>query len=875
MILNGRFQIFFRRRQNQANFPTPDDPLINVIVTADPGTGAAMYIAGDVDNTTPFMGIEPVDGWYDLSNYIEEEEKMSFTWDKTNQGDTKNSETSEQGSNYDKGLTANLLLIDKAFQFVHDWLILFDYQVINCVEVKIIDLIARGNVGPTGDPAGNYRLFEIKADNLDYAPQDEPCQVHVKLREQDLIWHCIHKTPIVDDWQRWFNKDGTSTKEHPTFLAAIEPRPRLVQSARMALMMFFHGVKNGIFPLGFLIDWITDAPSPNEDARRIMNLNRFIEAPFIHTYIENVALKCGMTMDTVFDTGREWENLCLLFPRSGEMHESEADAITSPALTFHYENRWLITVPDLLDKLKVLFNAEWYVTPQSKIVFAYKKDLIQLAPIYDFTLPDAVPFYHLRYTFNGNKRPAYGEYKYQTDPVDEASQEINALYSEAIGFDETGNNPMLEGELQRIFDFGATGFLRDGRSKDYTRLLIQDGKFGAMILIVIIAIISAAVLLSNLSLVTIPLSAAIIAFLWATVTAIATQANRFEDDFINNDIYTGAVRMTAEQTTVPRVLLWDGVEMNRAKVVRRTTLPIANPYYNTRDVKYDVKNDISKDNPGPYIFNYPLYFDGDYYGNMFPNYFDVIDNPLKSKESNQTAHIEVDLCPEMLNTLGVFQNQFAQIGKLMKLETRDNYDVFMRLGNILVDYSSNTITLTGNIIRRPASGLQPPDVQDPGNTPAPVPEPPTETPPPIGPTCLRFQNTGPQPSDVTYVDCDNISQFTTLDPGLHLCAFAILIQTPATVFPSSTCDDPGNPEPPPEDVPCLKFVNIGTEDATNVSYIDCDNVVQTGVTVPVGEGFCAIEILASTCGILIPAGACVECTPCCESSVLTITPIIE
>jgi len=63
MILNGRFQIFFRRRQNQANFPTPDDPLINVIVTADPGTGAAMYIAGDVDNTTPFMGIEPVDGW--------------------------------------------------------------------------------------------------------------------------------------------------------------------------------------------------------------------------------------------------------------------------------------------------------------------------------------------------------------------------------------------------------------------------------------------------------------------------------------------------------------------------------------------------------------------------------------------------------------------------------------------------------------------------------------------------------------------------------------------------------------------------------------------------------------------------------------------
>lgn len=875
MITNGRFQILLRRRQNQANYPLPEDPLINVIVVGDPLTGEAKYIPGDVDNTTPFMDIIPVDGWYDFSNFIEDEEKMTFTWDKVNQGDSKNSETSKEGSNYDKGISATLMFFDKGFQFIHDWLLLFDYQIINCVEVKIIDLIARGNLGPDADPAGNYRLFEIKCDNLDYAPIDEPCQLHVKLREQDMIWTCIHKTAIFDDWQGWFNREGTSTFQHPTFLTAIEPRPRLVSSARMALMEFFHGVKTGIFPIALLIDWITDAPTPREDARRIMNLNRFIDAPLIRTYIQNVAIRCGMTTDTIFDENRDWENLCLFFPRGGDMHESEDDAIQSPSQLFHYSNRWIITIPDLFDRLKVVFCAEWYVTPQNKIVFDYKKNLINLAPIYDFTLLGSVAFYQLRYTFNGDKRPAYGEYRYQADPVDEASQEANALYSDNVGFNKQANNPMLEGNVSKNFDFAATGFVRDGRAKDYIKLLLRDGKFGAFILVAIIGIISGAVLLSNLSLITIPLSLAIIAMLFATVTAIATQANKFEDDFLTNDIYTGMVRLTAEQTTVARLLLWDGERLDRAKVVRRTGLPLPFPYYNPTLIPYDVKNKIDKDNAAELIFNYPLYFDGDYYDNLFTRFHDIIDNPLKSKETHSNAHFYVDLCEEMLNLFGVFQDQYAQIGKILKMETRDNYDVFVRIGNILVDYGSNRIEITGQVLRRGIG--QPPGAEDPGNIPVPIPDGPGDpTPPPIDPTCLRWSNTGLQPSLVVYRDCNGILVEATIDPAEHFCAFEVQSQNPATIFPSSVCDDPNNPNPEPV---CLTFVNIGADEATNVSYIDCDNLIHTGLTIPIGGSVCAIQIIASTCGLLVNAGLCDPleiCTPgCCEFSIISITPIIE
>ena len=873
MINNGHFQVFFRRRQNQANYPGPDDPLINVIVVGDPLTGEAKYLPGDVDNTTPYKNIVPVGGWYDFSNYIEDTEGSTFTWDKVNQGDSKNSETSKTGSNYDKGISANLFLFDKGFQFVYDWLVLFDYQIVNCVEVKIIDLVARAK---KPDPAGNYRIFEIKNDNLDYAPIDEPCEFHVKLREQDLIWHCIHKTIIHDDWQKWFNEDGTSTKEHPTFLSCIEPRPRLVQSARMALMMFFHGIKTGFFPIAILIDWITDAPSPREDARRIMNANRFIEAPFIHTLIENVALKCGMTTDTIFDTGREWERLCCLFPRGGEMHESEDDAIASPAQTFHWGNRWLITVPDILDKLKVVFCAEWYVTPQNKIVFAYLKDLLKLDPIYDFTLAGSVPFYNLRYTFNGDKKPAYGEYRYSIDPVDEASQEVNPLYSDTIGFDQA-SNPMLEGEVQKNFEFAPTGFVRDGRAKDYMKLLIHDGEFGALILVAIIAIITAAVIFSNISIVTIPLTFALGAFLFATATAIAAQANKFKDDFLNNDIYTGAVRLTAEQTTVPRLLLWDGVQTDRAKVVRRTGLPVIYPYYNRPTalypggVPYNVRNIIDKDNPSALIFNYPLYFDGFYYDNMFPKYHDMIDNPLKSKESHQTAKFDVDLCEDMQNLFGFFEDQYAQIGKIVKLETRDNYDVYVKISNLFEDYPAGLIHITGQVIKRPVGNVTFPDDQNPGNLPVPVPEGPGDpTPPPIGQTCFRWINGGTEASLVSYHDCDgNLISAESIDPGNHFCALDIVFASPNTIYGSATCDDPL-----PDPTTCSKYINFSDVCAENVSYIDCNNEVVTGATVCFMETICAIEILdpGTPCSNLVNVGLCDPCEPpCCTPSIISVS----
>lgn len=658
----NRFQIFLRKRQNTFEG-------VNVTVQCDPVTGFAQYVPGDVDNN-----------WYDYTDQIEFAEKLSLTWDKINSGNSSNSITNPDGSNYDKGISSELLFIDKAAQFIQDWLLASECQILNAVEVKIVDLIA----------GGTYRVFEIKSDNIDEAPVDEPCQLRIKLREQDNVWHCIHKTFIWDNWQHWF--EDSPIKKHPCFLTCIEPRPRLLSSARMALMLFFHSN-----PEVALITWITDPGDLKDDARRILNANRFVDAPLVQTYIKNVAGKCGLLTDTIFDEGKPWEKLCLYYPQAGYMHESNEPDVTTPSFAYHFDNRWMITIAELFDKLKIPFAAEWYVTPNNTIVFKHTKDLIDLAPIYDFTAADAQAIYELRYSFNGDKKPAYGRYQYQTDGSDLASQEVSTLYNDIIDYDGPSNNPMLEGERAKNFEFAPTGFIRDGRSPDYLELLIDDGKKGALILLGVLAVIIVALVAGVLS-AGAGAALAITFGIWGAL--ILAKADNLKDEFVNDPKYTGAVRLTSEQVLTPRLILWDGQYKQRAKAVATLSLPEPNSFYNPGNVAYNVKNNISQDNPGQVVYNYPLYFDGDFKGNLFDNYHDEIDNPLKSKESHRDAKYYVDLCEDMLQLFGVFENQYAVIGKIVKIEKKDNYDVFLRIGNIAVDYDQNRITIKGKILRR-------------------------------------------------------------------------------------------------------------------------------------------------------------------------------
>lgn len=659
-------RIYFRQHQ----LVDVNDDNANVVV--DCGT-IATYVHGDTDQT-----------WTEMTNFTEGLEKFQSTWDYINQGNSDTSTTNAAGSNYDKGITLALTFWGDAFNYIWDWLLTTKCQILNAIDVRIDDVLC----------GKSYRLFEIKCDNLNYKPEFA-CRIDVQLREQDLVWHCVHRTFIWDDWQGWFNQDGTSTKQHPTFLTCVEPRPRLMNSVRMALTILWEG-----FPaiaLGVIGLFISKPPF-KEIIRRILELDNFCPAPLIRDYIDNVAGKCGLSVDTIFHrAGTPEYNACLFHPLSGQFYINDGDDEASPSTAFIFENRYDITLAELLDKLKLLYCAEWYVTPNNTVIFKPTSELIDLAPIYDFTTGN-LPVRHLEYSFDGTKKPAYGRYQYQTDGADIGSQEISNLYNDLTDYDGPSNNPMLEGELNKSFEFAPTAFIRDGRTKDYIALILEDGRAGALIMLLVLLVVAFTQLVGTL---TIGAGIALGVFIVSWAGLIQFFANQAKDYFNDPDgNYTGAVRLVmANQTMTPRVLTWDGVSMTRAKVVRTNT-PTPAPYYNPDAVPYTTNNAIGIDNAASNIFNYPMYFDSMYVNNMFDRFHDAIDNPLKSLETNQEASFDTDMCCEAMDLLGLWMNDFVKIGYVLIIERRPNYIVYMRIENIAISYEDWTVKIKGKVIKK-------------------------------------------------------------------------------------------------------------------------------------------------------------------------------
>lgn len=635
-----------------------------------------IVVCNDVGRAEYVPGIISPNEFIDVTNFTLGAEKMTLSWDAINSGTSEEStQTNEVGSNYDKGISLELTFNDIAYQFIYSWLLQDRCGILNSIEIRITDLMC----------GKKYRLFEIKADNLTFAPIDAPCEFTVRLREADPVWHCIHKTFIFDNWQNWFI-DG-SIKKHPCFLTCIDPNNSLLVSARM-----------GISILGHTIPIFSSIFNENENyARRILSADNFSDAPLIRDYISNVCDKCGIAYDTIFhDPTSPYFNLCLYFPASGYFHVNSNSNVATDDTSFHFENRWNITLAELLDKLKNVFNAEWYVTPQNILIFKNKEFFLNAEPIYDFTLPGAQPIWELVYTFNGEKKPAYGRYEYSIDAGDFASQQIEAMYNDIVDYDGSANNPMLEGNLDKRLEWSSTGFIRDGKAKDdYLVDVISEGETVAYAILILLAVVTTALVVGVLSA---GAGALLGLFVEGWAISIAILANNLRDSFQTN-AYTGAVRTTSVKTSEPRLLLWDGVSFERAKVVSKPFENIIiNEQYNTDQRAYgdfvSFRYIINK------AYNYDMYFESFFFDNLYDRFHDSLDNPLNSLDTHQEFSFFTDLCCEFQTLIGVWEDSFAKIGFLIKIEHRDTYDLLGRINHFEINEEEQIITLKGVVLRK-------------------------------------------------------------------------------------------------------------------------------------------------------------------------------
>lgn len=663
--MNNRLIISFRQKQLYL-----DNDITQPIVVQCNMDGTASYVPGTV----------PEPDWIDMTEFVGGLEQFKVSWSAVNDDATESgtSGQSDLGSNYQKGLSVDLTMFSTAFQFIFDWLMTNPCQMLNSIEVLIHD----------SDCDKDYRIFEIKLDNVKYAPTDEPCIVSMPLREADDTIHVFQKTIIEDNWQGWFNQDGTSTKDHPTFQIIVEKKPKFFLAVYVVLIYLA-----GMLSVGILI-------ALNEGKRWIskcLGFTYFCPSPLIRTYIENVCGKYGYTFDTIFDdlVGNPYRDVCFFWPASTALKNFEGGDYTSPSTKFVWDNRSVLSVTKLLDQLKKVFNAEWYITPNKKLVFKPKSFFDNQPPIYDFTLPGNDKLYHLFYTFNGKKKPAYGDYQYLIDPQDTCSNENKWRYNDIVDYDGPANNPMLEGHIDKTFDFAATSFHNDGSSEDFLEEGIKLGRLIAIgaLLVGFAQIFLAANFLTD-------------AIVVALLTLGYLVTNNYVNDYFNNVHLNGMVRVSNSELNIPRLLLWDrATPLDEAKVVK-PGFPAINPIYNIDAVTYWAEHPTYDNAGGVFepggsvtvVYNYPMYVDSWYTGNLYDRFQDY-DNPLQNPVINQDWEGDIDLCCDWLDRLGVWENDFVKIGAVVILENRGARMIKGRIANIDIDYEKGIITLKGNVLK--------------------------------------------------------------------------------------------------------------------------------------------------------------------------------
>lgn len=655
--MNQRLKIEIRKTQLYFNNDT-DQPIL--VTCTD---GIPTYEPGLIDPNP----------WLDISEDTEGLEKLNLSWTASTTGQDVTSASAgatDLGSNFQKGVSDDLLFKGAAFQFIFDWLMTDVCEMLNSIQVKITDLECNKSL----------RLFEIKLDNINYAPYDDPCILSIPLRERDDVIHVFNKTMIEDDWQGWFNSTGTSTKDHPAFMFLQEKRPKFMLVSMAAIIYIAGMLSTGILiALTVGKEWI----------RKILGICYFNPSPLIRTYIENICTKYGFTFNTIFDEGEDYENLCLFFPvTTDESNYTDFEAANNK---FFWENRTGYPFSFFLDKLKVVFNAEWYCTPNNELVFQNKSYFNNLTPIYDFTAPGAVKLYGFKYTFNGKKKPAYGDYSYKPDPNDLCNSDLKWRYNDIVDFDGDNNNLMLEGNVTKSFDFSATSFMYDGSFGDY----IKEGVEIARLIAIGAVFLGLVEILIATNFITAAISAALV-----SLGYIIT--NDYVNQFFNNDELRGAVRVSNNNINMPRLLLWEGVSMRQAKVVFVED-PEVNPYYNIDNIDYyaehpTLEGDQNFGTDVTQVYNYPMYVDAFYKENLYDR-FHEIDNSLRSPVINQSWEGYIDFCCNMADLLGIWDGDFIKIGAVIILEQRGPRQIKGRITDIGPDYATGQIHLQGVVLK--------------------------------------------------------------------------------------------------------------------------------------------------------------------------------
>lgn len=708
---------------------------------------------------------QPYNTYIDVTGDVSDLTQLSLTW--TVERDVEGL-TVPGAFNNKKSASGTLTFENNAYMLIKSWLINDVSAPLNAVSVKIVD------------DCGTYDDYQFKAEDLRWCEEGDNsnvCTFDLTLKQVETPIQCIKRTEIYDNHLGWFQTVPANGKKHPRFSYCTEIRPNGmlvavwwmagIQNVVLLTLIPLLFALNGIFAIinviigviatiiaivgGNPISSVNWQTIPYFDFKGMLDAigQYYIEAagcgrehpaPLIRDYIYNVCKKCGLDTDdlaltvplffspsiTMHSSSRgiielgenPYYRACYLFPQAqrGIRRFKNLDLLygSTPNNTDFWipGNAPVRSLTDLLDELKGVFNCEWNVVG-NKLYFQRKDFFLDGNYVLDFTATAQDRLKLLQgicFEFDETKYPATCTGIYALDGADVCGNEACSQMNGTVSFGLTDNNPNFEGTLDKTTRFGATKFRLDGASTDYI--------FDAMQVVVNGSLFS-------------PFSAGIMRDIVA----------EYLEDFCDF-----ALLLKQETTTLPKILIWDGVDYTNAKAVRKIAahiganlpLPIPNPVYNkgtqvsmpvtgqqlVATSWYDlhvpetfvIGSKVTFGNQPAYkyrvedyfgilvteqpamLINYPMYFEPRFYDTLW-DWFHWIDDPERNPRIRYNWTAIMDNCCDTLNTLGVFAGQDIALNQKVKLPLQ--YYPDGRITEITVNYRDDelgsNVTIKGTV----------------------------------------------------------------------------------------------------------------------------------------------------------------------------------
>lgn len=653
----------------------------------------------------------------DVTDYVSDLYKLKLTW--TAQKDS-NGNTVPGATQLQKSTSGTLVFEGQAYDLLKKWLIDDVSAPLNSVDVAI------EHVG-----CGRYINYAIRAKDLQWC-ENSTCTFDVTIKQKDERLNCIKSTLIGDNHDGLFQTTPTNGRKHPRFSYCNEHRPNglmvmvwwisgviivptlLVFVPLMAVLNVVFWIVNKIIGvINTLVHLVSGKPLntvnwntiPYFDFNAMLNAlgayfaetagcGREHPAPLIRDYISNVCRKCnvevdGATAPIFFDPLMKIEtssrgmiqppynphyNACYLNApvERGIRRYKSLNALRALANNTDYyipDNTPLHTLDTFLDELKVLYNAEWRVK-NGKLYFQRKDWFLQQGYVYDLSHNSADRLKLLEgvcFEWNEVKSPAYTKGLYTDDALDSSGNEAQKQMNALVSHGSVDDNPNIEGVREIRAPFGATKFRLDGASEDYV--------YDAMQVVV------------NGSFLTPFLAGLMFDFVAPFIEEHADYALLMKD----------------ETCTLPKVLIWDGVNYDNAKCIRSHTSrvnygfltePQVNSKYNKYGFRWYLRHPertfvrgagltLPPNQDGYYLVtdffgareikkpallvNYPMYFEPGYLNTMW-DWFHWIDDPEHNPKMNMNWSAKLELCCYDLKNLELFGDLTdIKLGQRVKL----------------------------------------------------------------------------------------------------------------------------------------------------------------------------------------------------------------